>query len=77
MKPALVLALASVLLAACSTSPRYAYRDRAYSPVYAPSASGQRAGHEEVICHKGKKTMTLPSSAVDAHLGHGDRRGPC
>src|SRR5215217_9243034 len=33
------------------------------------------------ICHKpgtpAEKTMELPQSAVDGHLGHGDHRGPC
>jgi len=29
------------------------------------------------ICHKDKKTLVLPASAVDAHLAHGDYRGPC
>ncbi|MCB8990693.1 MAG: FecR domain-containing protein, partial [Ardenticatenaceae bacterium] len=33
------------------------------------------------ICHKpgtpAEKTMTLPQSALDGHLGHGDTLGPC
>lgn len=29
------------------------------------------------VCHKGKKTLMLPESAVDAHIGHGDTLGPC
>jgi len=29
------------------------------------------------ICHKGKKTLVLPESAVSAHLGHGDTYGAC
>lgn len=29
------------------------------------------------VCHKGKKTLMLPESAVDAHMGHGDTPGPC
>lgn len=29
------------------------------------------------VCHKGKKTLLLPHTAVDAHLGHGDTMGPC
>lgn len=35
------------------------------------------AGDTVTVCHKGKKTMELPRSALDAHLGHGDRRGRC
>lgn len=42
-----------------------------------PPSAGARSGHDVVICHKGKKTMTLPQEAVGAHLDHGDRRGPC
>ena len=35
-------------------------------------------GQDKVtVCHKDKKTLVLPSSAVDAHLGHGDTLGPC
>jgi hypothetical protein len=30
-----------------------------------------------VVCHKGKKTLELPAAAAQAHLGHGDRMGPC
>ena len=41
------------------------------------SGSGKAGGDTEVICHKGKKTLELPSEAAKAHLGHGDRRGPC
>lgn len=29
------------------------------------------------ICHKGKNTLTIPISALPAHLGHGDTIGPC
>jgi hypothetical protein len=32
---------------------------------------------KDLVCHKGKKTLELPREAVSAHLGHGDRRGPC
>ena len=44
----------------------------------APTGGGEKAGGDTVVvCHKGKKTLELPVSAADAHLGHGDRRGPC
>ena len=36
-----------------------------------------KSGNDAVVCHKGKKTMSLPQEAVGAHLDHGDRRGPC
>lgn len=29
------------------------------------------------ICHKNKKTLVLPESAVSGHIGHGDTYGPC
>ncbi|QDH70357.1 hypothetical protein [Marilutibacter alkalisoli] len=32
---------------------------------------------KEWVCHKGKKTLELPPEAINAHLGHGDYRGPC
>lgn len=35
------------------------------------------AGQDVVVCHKGKKTMTLPRAALEGHLNHGDRQGPC
>jgi hypothetical protein len=38
---------------------------------------GKGAGDTVVVCHKGKKTMELPVGAAQAHLDHGDRRGPC
>jgi len=69
------LALLVLLVGACgtySTSDRYYVRDG--HRVYGASAPVE--GHE-LICHKGKKTMSLPTSAVQGHLGHGDHRGPC
>ena len=47
--------------------------------VVAPTGGGggKAGGDTAVICHKGKKTMELPSSAAQAHLNHGDRLGPC
>ena len=30
-----------------------------------------------LVCHKGKKTLSLPREAVRAHLDHGDHPGPC
>ena len=44
--------------------------------VAAPPPQGE--GQEKVlVCHKGKKTLELAAPAVDAHLRHGDTRGPC
>lgn len=31
----------------------------------------------DLVCHKGKKTLELPHDAIGAHLDHGDYRGPC
>jgi len=41
-----------------------------------PAESGERV----LVCHKPSKnahTLSLPQSAVPAHLGHGDTLGPC
>lgn len=46
--------------------------------VVAPNGgSGKGGGDTVVVCHKGKNTLELPRSAAQAHLGHGDRQGPC
>ena len=46
--------------------------------VVAPTGGGGKAGGDTtVVCHKGKKTLELPSGAAQAHLNHGDRIGPC
>jgi hypothetical protein len=34
-------------------------------------------GGTVLLCHKGKKTLELPSEATRAHIDHGDRYGPC
>ncbi|MCI0554733.1 MAG: hypothetical protein L0287_27615, partial [Anaerolineae bacterium] len=37
-------------------------------------------GEKVLVCHKPDKnahTLSLPQSAVPAHLGHGDILGPC
>jgi len=48
-------------------------------PVVASHDDGPQ--DKVVICHKpgtpAEHTMTLPESAVAAHLGHGDTLGPC
>lgn len=33
-------------------------------------------GDKAVVCHKGK-TLEVGKPALDAHLKHGDTRGPC
>ena len=41
-----------------------------------PSGEGEKV----LVCHKPNKnahTLSLPPSAVPAHLGHGDKLGPC
>ena len=45
---------------------------------YPGAKSGSVGGGNTVLlCHKGKKTMELPSGAAAAHFDHGDRRGAC
>ena len=71
----LVASLLVVLTSACAVhTDRGRYYERDGVRVYGASAPVQ---DHELVCHKGKKTMSLPSSAVDAHLRHGDRRGRC
>ena len=69
----LAAAALTLLVGACSvhTNDRYV---RDSNRAHGANAPAQ--GHE-TICHKGKKTMSLPSSAISAHLNHGDRRGSC
>lgn len=61
----LILALALVPLTAWAT--------------YSPRGGGHgKAGADKVtVCHKGKKTLVIARPALQAHLGHGDTRGPC
>ena len=30
-----------------------------------------------IVCHKGKKTLTVSNAASFVHLDHGDTAGPC
>jgi hypothetical protein len=30
-----------------------------------------------MVCHKGKKTITVSNASSFAHLDHGDTPGPC
>lgn len=48
----------------------------AVSPTYTPDL---RSAETVAICHKNKQTLLLPehSSALTAHLNHGDRFGAC
>lgn len=64
--------LLALVAGACTIVPDRRHNDRYYS-----GKAGGTPGGTELICHKGKKTMELPSSAVGGHLGHGDHRGPC
>jgi len=36
-----------------------------------------REDQKEILCHKGKNTITVGAAAVPAHLAHGDTLGPC
>jgi hypothetical protein len=35
------------------------------------------SGEKVTVCHKGKNTLTIDQSALQAHLGHGDTQGAC
>ena len=39
---------------------------------------GAGGGQDKVlVCHKGKKTLSVAEPAREAHLRHGDTPGPC
>ncbi len=40
------------------------------------SRANRKPGHT-LVCHKGKKTLSVSKSAVKAHLKHGDQLGSC
>ncbi len=43
----------------------------------AGEASGGEDQEKVMVCHKGKKTLTVGGPAADAHLRHGDALGAC
>ena len=46
--------------------------------IGSPRDEVRGAGQDkDAVCHKGRKTLTLPGPAVDAHLRHGDISGAC
>ena len=79
---ALSLTLAGLtLLAGCSSGTdvfgrpgRDTYRRSSYPASARTTHNGQERYR---VCHNGRTALTLPSSAVDAHLRHGDRFGSC
>jgi hypothetical protein len=77
----LILGFAATLLATACGTTSHSYREDRYArPYYVPpSAHVQHypVGDKQLVCHKGKNTLDLPPSAVQAHLDHGDRRGRC
>lgn len=47
--------------------------------VMLPGCTGPQSAYraEKVtVCHKGR-TLVIPENALTAHIGHGDKRGPC
>ena len=74
MRSLLLVFLSAGMLVGCSSN-RYDRYGRAY-PASA-RVDGGNGQDRYVICHKGKNTRTLPASAVEAHLNHGDRFGAC
>ncbi len=64
--------LLALVAGACTYNPH-----RGYNAGHAGKGDGYYDGQDKVlVCHKGK-TMELPPSALDGHLGHGDHRGRC
>jgi len=74
MRALFLLVLSTGLMVGCTTS-RYDRYGRSYP---ASARVDQRGGQDRyAVCHKGRNTLTLPQSAVRAHLNHGDRFGRC
>lgn len=74
MRAFLLVVLSAGLAVGC-TSSRYDRYGRSYP---ASARAGSQGGQERyVICHKDRNTLTLPQSAVRAHLRHGDDFGAC
>ncbi|HEU0152141.1 MAG TPA: hypothetical protein VFQ84_02220 [Arenimonas sp.] len=42
-----------------------------------PAGQAYKGGDTVLVCHKGKKTLELPTNAAEAHINHGDRYGRC
>ena len=63
-----LLFLTAAFAAGCSSS------NRAYPASARVDSQGGQDRYR--VCHRGN-TMTLPESAVRAHLRHGDRIGTC
>ena len=38
---------------------------------------GDRRVGQQMVCHKGKKTLTVSNASSFSHLDHGDTPGPC
>jgi hypothetical protein len=47
------------------------------SACVAVAGDRKAGGDTAVVCHRGRNTLELPRNAVQAHLNHGDRLGPC
>lgn len=78
MRTLSLLTLTLVFLSGCSGTGFDPYGGSRSSRSYPASARTSSNGQERYrVCHKGKNDLVLPSSAVDAHIGHGDRFGAC
>lgn len=74
MRAFFLIVLSAGLAVGC-TSSRYDRYGRSYP---ASARAGSQGGQERyVVCHKNRNTLTLPESAVRAHLRHGDDFGSC
>ena len=68
------LMLLTLALSACVYTPERGHGGDPYRRDAYEVGPGQ---DRVLVCHKGKKTMDLPPSALNGHLNHGDYRGPC
>jgi len=49
----------------------------AYLSSCASETIEDRRGGQQLVCHDGKKTLTVSNADNLAHLQHGDSVGPC
>jgi hypothetical protein len=70
----ILLAVLALVLTGCVYGPHRPDYDDRYGRDHREAGEGQE---RVLVCHKGKKTMELPASALSGHLNHGDYRGPC
>jgi len=71
-----ILATEAVSLTLTTATP-YLEHERILVEYPVPPAESENAQKKVTICHKGKNTLSIAESALQAHLNHGDTEGAC